>query len=89
MTERELLLAFQCYSPSAREDRHCESCPLSNNFSDCHRKLCEATIQYIITQQGKLERVKQDSNKLVNEAISLRNMIIDAHVSAPQVTLNA
>ena len=56
MNSAELMYALQCCAPTAKVERDCASCPFSLS-DDCHNKLCNAVIGYIISTEGKHERV--------------------------------
>lgn len=63
MNESDLLSALQACATPTVTDRHCELCPLHTEH-DCHVALCELTIDYILRNRSKVERLHNDVNHL-------------------------
>ena len=73
MTDRELMTALQCCSPATVSDRNCASCPFFR-FKNCHTKLCEYLIDYIVREQGKTERFARGVDSVIDAINNLHSL---------------
>ena len=73
MTDRELMFALQCCSPTAKSDRDCASCPFGGN-DNCHSMLCDTTIDLIMRNQSKNESVVYAIDAVTDAVNHLRGL---------------